>query len=311
MEIMNGQGISHTFAVLLMVGLLSLLSISKAMGRSKNAEALFITAELSNNNPYEGEAAVLTYMLWARSADIGFARRVDETSFFKDGEGYIAPLEIDNRGYRRTLDGETYFVFPLESYVVAADGKGSFRFKGGSFDVGVNYPVVYEDPFWGRRRGYKTDERRILIPELAFKVRSLPAPDIKNDETATVGNFTVSTLVPPGEIILEEPARAIITLKGRGLLGSEVLPQYAEAFKGENIKLKSMSEGRRTYYDGKSVVSELTLDCEFIPMEKEVVIGEVSFRFFNPTNGRYEKVSSSPVTVKVKSITSKVETVDI
>ncbi|MDE7441134.1 MAG: hypothetical protein K2M69_03090 [Muribaculaceae bacterium] len=299
-------------AVPLVVVLLSLLASTPAYGRSKSGDDLYVVAEISNKNPYEGEAVVLTYKLYSRVADIRFARRSEQPVLLDEKDGFVSALETDSRGHRENVEGNLYYVFPMESYVISPDRKGTYHFAGGSFEIGVDYAVVYEDPFWGRRRGYKTEQRLLPAPDLTIKAKSLPSSERRDEEEiTTVGNFTVSTLLPPGEIILDQPARAIITLKGRGLLGEDVLPRYADAFKGESIKLKSMSENRKTYFDGKSVVSELTLDCEFIPQEKNSVIGEVGFSFFNPASGKYEEVFSSPVAVEAKSITTRIETVDI
>lgn len=298
-------------AVPFVVGFIALLASESAYGCSKSGDDLYIKAEISNKNPYEGEAVVLTYKLYSRVADIRFARRGEQPVLLDEKSGFISTIETDSRGRQENVDGVIYYVFPVESYVIAPDRKGAYHFSGGSFEIGVDYAVVYEDPFWGRRRGYKTEQRLLPAPDVTIKTKSLPSYDSSQLESTTVGNFTVSTLIPPGEIILDQPARAIITLKGRGLLGEEVLPRYAEAFQGGSVKLKSMSESRKRYFDGKSVVSELTLDCEFIPQNKNATIGEVGFSFFNPVSGKYEEVFSSPVSVEAKSITTRVETVDI
>ncbi len=294
----------------LWVGLLMLLLVG-ADAEAKKRDDIFITAELSNKYPYQGEAVVLSYKLYSKSGDINYARRVQNTELDGGAESYLSKLQIDSRGRKEVVDGQTYYVFPLESYVLSFDKKGSYAYKGGKFDIGVQFPVVYEDPFWGRRRGYKTEKFELDVPQLNFKVKNVPSPSADFRDVNTVGEFTISTSLPPGDIILENPARAIITLKGRGILDEEVMPQYAEAFEGKNIRLKSMSESRSVYFDGRSVVSELSLDCEFIPLEKEVEIGSVKFKFFNPSRGKFEETKSLPVKVDVRSITSKVQTTDI
>lgn len=279
--------------------------------KNKNSD-IFLKAEVSEKNPYEGEAVRITYNLYSKTADIGYAQRNEEFKISGDyPDSFISPLQIDQQGRRVMVEGEEYVVFPLESYIVSLDKKGNYSYTGGTFEIGVNYPVVYNDPFWGKRRGYKTEKIFLDAPDVSLKVKKIPDSKSDDDESTSVGSYSISAMVPPGDIILDNPARVVITLKGHGLLGKDVLPQYADAFNGEDVRLKSMSENRKTYFDGRNVVSELTLDCEFIPLAKEVVIAPVSFRFFNPETGKYEETHSSPVTVKVKSITTKVETVDI
>lgn len=300
------------FPAVFMVGtLLFLLVFSSTVEAKKKDDNIFLTAEISNRSPYPGEAVTLTYKLYSKTGDIKYARREDDINLEGGSEAYFSRIETDSRGRREKVDGEDYYVFPLEKYVLSVDRKGNYSYKGGSFNIGVNHPVVYEDSFWGRRRGYKTENKLLAAPQVSFKVKQLPAPPKGYDDVNTVGQFEISTSVPPGEIILDQPARAIITLKGRGLLEEEVLPQYADAFLGDDLKLKSMSENRNVYFDGKSVVTELTLDCEFIPLAKEVEIGPVKFKYFNPVSDRFEEKSSLPVKVKVRSITSKMPTTDV
>ncbi len=80
-----------------------------------------------------------------------------------------------------------------------------------------------------------------------FKVKSLPAAKDTVAFSGAVGKFSVSTVVPRGDIIVNEEASIIVIVKGRGLLGSDILPEYRDAF-GEGNKLKSISEQLNTYF---------------------------------------------------------------
>ncbi|MDE6256469.1 MAG: hypothetical protein K2M39_09785 [Muribaculaceae bacterium] len=299
------------FPTTIVAGILLFLFAFSSPAFAKKKDDIFLAAEISNTSPYQGEAVVLTYKLYSKNGDIKFARRTGETVLDGGKEFYFSKIETDSRGRRERVEGEEYYVFPLESYVLSVDKKGNYTYKGGSFNVGVNYPVVYEDPFWGRRRGYRTETKELQIPSVSFKVKQLPSSPNGFRDVNAVGEFTITTSVPPGDIILEQPARAIITLKGHGLLGEDILPQYADAFSGEDVRLKSMSESRNVYFDGKNIVTELSLDCEFIPLDKDVEIGSVGFKYFNPVNGKFEEKLSLPVKVKVRSITSKMQTTDV
>ncbi len=88
-------------------------------------------------------------------------------------------------------------------------------------------------------------------------------------------------------------------------MGENVLPEYNEAFT-EGTRLKSFSENRNQYIDKGCLVSEVKLECTFIPTSREnAFIGPVRFMFFNPETGKYQKVESEKVKVKVKSIAGK------
>lgn len=298
-------------SVLLWIGLICSFAIISFSASANKTHDLFITAEISNKTPYQGEAVMLTYKLCSRNADIKYANRVSETQLGGGEASFSSAVQTGSRGRKETINGEQFYVFPLENYVVTFDKKGNYTYKGGSFEIGVNYPVVYEDPFWGRRRGYKTQDYTLDVPQVNFKVRQRPNAPSDSDNITAVGDFSVSCFIPPGDIIIDNSATAIITVKGTGILDEETLPDYSDAFSGKGIRLKSMSENRNRYFDGKNVVSELSLECEFVPSAKEVEIGEISFRFFNPSTGKYEEKRSLPVKIVVRSIASKSPTTDI
>lgn len=121
----------------------------------------------------------------------------------------------------------------------------------------------------------------------------------------------METIVPKGDIIVNEDASLIIVVKGKGLLGSDILPEYREAF-GTGNKLKSFTERTDSFYDGKDIVSEFEMECEFVPTDiKNCEIGVVRFGYFNPETGKYETAESKPVKIDVKSSAVKIAPVYI
>lgn len=312
-ELRNGKDMSmgKIYHLVIKIFILSCTLISFQLNAAeKKKDDMFIKAEIDKQSPYEGEAFVLTYNLYSKNPDVAYANRLSKTDLNGGQYSFYSRIDTDSRGRKITLDNEVFYVFPLESYIVSIDKKGSYSFSGGEFDIKVKYPVIYDDPFWGRRRGYQTEQVNLPVYGIKFKVRNVPSSQA-HDASSAVGSFKVTSQVPPGDIILDQPGRVIITLKGRGKLDEDVLPEYQEAFKEEGVRLKSMTENRKNYFDGVGLVSEIVLDCEFIPSQKEVKIGEVKFKYFNPEAGKYETAISSPIVVKVKSITSKVKTVEI
>lgn len=292
------------------LGIICFFLLSVFSLNAKKYDDYFIQGEINKRQPYEGETFVLSYFLYSKSPDIAFVNRIGEIKAEGDEASFFSRIESDRRGQKTELNGEIYYRFPLEHYIVSFDHSGKFKYLSGEFEIGIKTPVVYDDPFWGRRRGYKTEEIVLSPKEVELKVRSLPGKS-QDPKANSIGRYAVEVKIPRGDIFIDRPARALIILKGEGMIGDDVLPDYVKAFKGGDVKLKSMSESRKQYFDGKDLISELILDCEFIPESKKVEIGEVSFSFFNPITGKYEVATSSPVEIEVKSIVSKMETVDI
>ncbi|MDE7412516.1 MAG: hypothetical protein K2N05_01820 [Muribaculaceae bacterium] len=282
------------------------------MGKKKEeSRHLFIKAEISDLKPYAGQAVLVSFNLYSKDSDIAYADRSTSLSLENKPHEFLSRLDSDSRGRRVLVDGTEYVVYPLEKYVVSFSEKANYNFSGDEFEVGVNQPVIYEDPFWGRRRGYKRENITVPVDEFGINVKARPKANEGENFSGAIGKYSIVTSIPPGDIILESPATAVIRVKGKGILDEKILPEYREAFEGGTVRLKSMSEKRKLYFDGKDVISELILNCEFVPLEMDAEIGEVTFSFFNPESGKIEKVVSNPTKVNVMSITSKFEPVEI
>jgi len=277
---------------------------------AENKEDYFLTVDISKPSAYEREANYLTVTLHSRNPEIVYANVVETPSVKGGSFSYINRIDSHSRGSREIIDGKEYFAYPLQTYLFTLHDKGNYKIVGGSYEIGVSIPVVYDDPFWGRTRGVQTKNISLKADQTAIKVKKIPTPASEDHFCDVVGEFEISTVIPPGDVIINEPSVAVITIKGKGLLGNDILPEYSSAFRDE-VKLKSMSENRRMYFDGKDIISELQLECEFIPLSAKAKIGSLKMVYFNPSTGKYETAESSPVNVDVKSITTKVETIDI
>ena len=206
--------------------------------------------------------------------------------------------------YKEVVDGKTYYCFPLEASVITMADKGSYTIGGGEYTIGVAYPVVVNDPFWGPRRSTEVKRLNIPVKKKSFKVRDLPNPPDSIDFSGSVGQFTVETVIPRGDIFVNEEATAIVVLRGSGMIADATMPEYRDAFKN-GVKLNAV-------YDNGKMISELQLECTFIPTQRDnVEIGEVLFSYFDPDTGAYSVARSSPVKIEVKSSTSKRESLSI
>lgn len=276
---------------------------------AKEKEDYFITFDLEKKSLYEREAVLGTLTLHSRDANIAFSEMVVAPELEKGNFGFIRSVASNLRPEKEEIDGEIYYSIPLKSYIIALHDKGTYTISGGKFKIGTVKREYYNDPFWGRRVAERVVPVIVDVKPKQIKVKALPGQNGVN-YSGLVGDFDVKTIIPRGDIILNEPSTALIKIQGKGLIGEDILPDYAGAFK-KGVKLKSMSESRDIFFDGKSAVSELVLECEFIPTEKSAEIGIVELDFFNPATGKFEKASSEITKVEVKSITSKIETIEI
>lgn len=260
---------------------------------------------------YYHEPAVLTLYLWTPGYEIRGVQQSKSPELDKGKFSYLQRADFNSEPRIVNQDGQTWYVYPVDSYAVALDKKGKYNLKGGRYIVDVAVPKLYNDPFWGRMQTIDIERVEVPVGPVQLTVKDLPATDADSEFSGAVGDFKVSVDVPPGDIYLNEEAIAIVTVSGNGWLNSGTLPEYHDAF-GNGTKLKSFSENRRQYIKDGQLVSELQMECTFIPTSKDnAVIGPIWIEIFNPTTGKYEIVKSKPVQVKVSSIAEKAPILDI
>lgn len=289
--------------------LLMLICASASVGAEKTD--IFIECVLDRATVYEREPVPVVVTLFTTDPNIEYAEVKSEVGLSKGEFASVQKVEPAGSSYRREIGGREYFCFPLKAFMFTMDRKGSYELSGGEYAVGVSYPVIVNDPFWGKIRTSETKELDVPVRRTSFKVKALPAPPADMHFSGSVGDFSIETVVPRGDIFLNEEATAIIILKGTGMIADLTLPEYRDAFKN-GLKLKSVSESRGAAYDRGRMVSELQLECTFIPTsETDAEIGVVMFDYFDPATGKYRRAESEPVKVKVKSTVSRRESIDV
>ena len=259
---------------------------------------------------YQHEPVTVTLYLWAPEANVRDIREIQPGKLDKGEFSFISHADFDRRPMRKVLDGREWIVYPVDSYIVTLDRPGKHRLSGGRYAVEASVPTIVEDPFWGKMQAYKSETTEIGVSPVQFDIKSLPAND-DDSFSGAVGDFQVEVTVPPGDIYVDEEALAVITVKGEGWINDHILPEYREAF-GSGTKLKSFSESRNKYLENGKMVSEVQMECTFIPtLLKGAVIGPVKIRYFNPATNSYETAESNEVVVKVRSVADKAPAIDI
>lgn len=260
---------------------------------------------------YAHQPFAIVVTLVSPTSDIVYANEI-VTPTLKSGE-FDTFQNVDHPGdaYVELQDGKKQYCYPLKAYVVTMGEKGKYTISSGEYEIGTTEIKIINDPFWGKRRYRDTVSHQLKAEAKDIKIKALPKVPEGVDFSGSVGDFTLETIIPPGDIYVGEEGLAVILLRGKGMIAESVLPEYRKAFSG-NIKLKSISESRKEVYDKGELISEIRLECTFIPTEKEnVEIGEAIFHSFNPYRGEYETVKSLPVKVKVKSTTSRLKSIEI
>lgn len=296
--------------ILLFMSLMCASGIARARSRDRVPE-MKLQWDVKNLELYQHEPAIITLNLWTPEIEVVGAKETKSSSLNKGSFGYISKLDFDNRPRIVEQDGKRWYVYPIDAYVFNLDNAGKFRLSGGRYNIGCSFPVIKSDPFWGKVQSVETQVYELPVRPLDIKVKKLPDTSFESEFSGAVGDFEVYVNIPPGDIFVNEEAIGIITVRGPGWLSEKVLPEYRDAF-GKNVKLKSFSENRQSYIQDGQLVSELQMECTFIPESiDDSRIGEVRIEYFNPATLKYEIAKSEPVKIKVVSIAKKAPAVEL
>ncbi|MCM1369777.1 MAG: BatD family protein [Candidatus Amulumruptor caecigallinarius] len=298
--------------ILMLLILPGFLTANKCFAQKRGNESrMFLKYEMPITEFYEHQPVPVSVVLCSTTPDIAEVREVEDVSLKK---GSFATLQtVDNPGsaYVKNVGGERVYCFPLKTIMVSMAEKGTYTLTGAAYEVGVPVYSVVNHPYRGPVRTVDIETVKLTPDNKSFKVRSLPIASDSSEFSGSVGKFKIKTVIPPGDIFVNEEATAIIILQGTGLIAEQTMPEYRDAF-GNGVKLKSVSESRSGAYKNGDMLSELRLECTFVPFRQDdVTIGEVSFNYFDPEKKEYKKAVSKPVTIKVKSITSRKEAITI
>lgn len=301
---------------LVFAALLSLLLSVSALGANGEAKqtgdpGVRLELRLGRNECYAGEPVSVSLVLISTGAEIASVEKRGDLQL-KGGEwASMQPVDNPGRPFREVIDGRPCTVYPLETAMVSWSDKGKYTLLAPDYTVGISVPVIVNDPFWGRRRAYDVRNVELSAPERRIKVKDLPEVPEEINFTGSVGDFTIETIVPRGEIVVGDEATVYVVLRGTGLIAERTVPEYRDAF-GKGLKLKSLSELRNAAFDKGKMISELQLECTIEPTERGYLeIGPVSFDYFDPVAGKYRRALSAPVGVNVKSSTSRRERMDV
>lgn len=257
---------------------------------------LFIVESVTEGNLYVGQPICYSVKLYSTNPSIGFARAVDSPDF-----SGLVPVRLPkartgrNSGIQKeTYKGKEYYTVVLDDVMLLASQGGSYAVRGAEYVIGINEYVLVSDPFWGTVRRVQPAEYPVKARDLKLKVKNLPAK-APQDFSGAVGEFSIKSILPEGPIAPGQEATVLFRIIGAGDLREIAVPDVTSAFP-DNVELKSVSRNLQTWQQDDAVMSELTLECTFVPeSEGDVVISPVSFVFFSTAKGKYVTSESEAV----------------
>ncbi len=275
--------------------------IVDAEATPRQAEEAFVTARVSNSDPYVGEQVIYTWR---------FLRRVqvaDAQLVAMDFDGFLVEnLGEDNkvREYYSHRGGQRYLVSEIK--------KALFPQEEGVLTIPpsvLECQVVVEsrrrrgsliDEFFGRR----TAEARTLRSR-AIEVTVRPLPAAPGGFSGLVGDFKLSSTISKRQLRVGESATWKLTVSGTGnaqMIGEPKLPDLSQFKIYDDKPASSIARA------GSELRGSRAYPKALVPLAAgSLTVPAVTLTYFDPAAGSYRKSSTAPIPLEVLPAEGKEE----
>lgn len=269
--------------------LLMLVLSSQAFAREKEGKIdMFLKVDCPEK-VYIDQTAVYSIYLYSDYKDIG---GVEEIGYPALSRFEVFQGRVSQHAEKVKVKGKEYLRWNVGRYYFIPSMQGKFTITGGSYAVAVGTPTVVNDFFWGPMRSMAYETVRLKAPDVKVTVANLgKAPD---DFSNAIGDFEVDCVIPPGELHEDVAAVAVFSVFGEGQLQDAYVIDLEKYF-GPGARLKSINRSDDTVERDGRIISEIVVECTFIPLKPEGEIAPIPFTYFDVKTGKYRTIHSKAV----------------
>lgn len=257
---------------------------------------LFLRASVSKTTAYEKEALVYTVKLYCSFSAIRFVGATAAPKF----EGFVVEESgvTDKSLHFESYNGKQYATAVIARYIIFPQMKGTLKVLGNTYTVAADERQYYNDPFWGSMSTSAPVQLNVKPNDLTITVKELPQPQ-PAEFTGAVGQFSLSSTLPPQKFATNQAASIIYTVKGSGNLKYVKLPELNALYPSE-LEVYSPETQVNSTVGATNVSGDVKMDYSFMPLEEgDFKIPDVTLVYFNPSTGRYEKCVAKGYNIKV------------
>lgn len=246
-----------------------------------------IEAEITKSG-YEGETLTYEVKLYSTSRSISKVNTVSNPEF-PAGCRVINCDVYNNSVTRPSGKGQYKYCWTILKKFIIPQSSGKYQIKGGTYAVLIPHERIVDRGFWGYSRMIDYEQLRSQSNSVDFKVGNLPK--VSEQFAGCVGNFSIESWFPPGEIYKGQEAYAVIRISGYGSLQDLKVPSLYKIFQN-GCQLREVDQNDELKLKDGKLYSIVTLTCKFIPNEDDFEINPLCLEFFNPETKKYYKSCS-------------------
>lgn len=251
----------------------------------------WITAEVSNPNPYVNEQILYTFRFYTR-VNVGTAQLT-----IPEFQDFWSEEVVPEKKYYKTIGGDRYVVsekvialYPLKS--------GSLEIPETSLRIEVPEEVrdrFFNDPFFSFP-SLKMKQKNLRAKPILVSVQPLP-PGKPDNFTNLVGQFGLSVNLSQSEIKMGDSTTLNVELSGRGNVKDAILPPAAES---PSFKMYDDRPAVDTVKSEAGIQGKKSFKKALVPVQSgEFSVPSLSVSYFDPQKGTYENLESPSLLVRV------------
>lgn len=259
---------------------------------------LFVKAEISQAEAWQGEAVVVTHKLYIKQDIRGYD--ITRANYAATDAFWLDRLEQNfSDESTETIKGERYHVYTILQTAAYPLKTGKVTIPKLDLIVRIGVPAVVNNPFWGSMTTVRAKDFRLTSNELSIKVK--PLPGARTDgKTETVGHFDISASINKTELSANQSVVLTVTVSGNGNL------HHIEA---DDLNIEFPADCDITYpkvtqhisAKGNLVSGTKTFKFTLIPRsEGEYFIPGANFTYYDDESQTYRTITSQDFRLDVK-----------
>lgn len=249
----------------------------------QHLQGAFLTAEVSEKNPFLNQEVVLVVKVFARDYSILNRMRNYQEPDFNDLVVKSVSEKVNDHEKQVLINGNTFISREIARYILFPQKAGEITIQPFAVDVLIS--------------GYYAAETHLLSTDpISLRVKNLPGGKPKNFSGA-VGNYTMNASLSKNEVKANQSINLEVEIIGSGNLSTLKMPtvNVPKEIEVYAPKKREAFEARPTGLKGKLVENQI-----LVPQYGgDYKIGPIEFNFFNPESEKYVNLETKPFILKV------------